>query len=192
MLYKVMKGIASFLFLFVYRIKSQGKENIPKEGGVIFAVNHRSWVDPFMVALTSPRPLTFMAKAELFKNPIFGKALKALGAFPVKRGKGDLAAVKTALSILKEEKVMMIFPEGTRVKKGQTVEAKPGVAMFAIHAKTPIIPIKIDGEYGFMKRITVIYGEPMDFSEYGKLPTEELKKLSQGVMDKIYSMEADK
>ncbi len=192
MFYNVIKCLAKAVFGTGLRIKSFGNENVMENGGVIYAVNHKSWLDPIMIAVTSKRPLTFIAKKELFKNKLLGGFLKKMGAFPVNRGKGDIGAVKTALSILKEEKVLMIFPEGTRVKKGEKVDAKAGLAMFALHAKVPIIPIKISGNYGFMKKIDVIYGEPIYLDEYygKKLPTEELQKVSQSVLDTIYALEA--
>lgn len=194
MFYGIVKAVMRFLLLFFLRIEAEGRENVITDGGVIYAVNHKSWLDPIMIAVTSPRRLTFMAKKELFKNKLFALILKKFGAFPVNRGTGDLGAVKTALTILKNEQVMMIFPEGTRVKKGESIEAKPGVAMFATHAKTPIIPIKISGNYGFMCKIKVIYGKPISLDEYygTKLSTDKLKELSQNIMNTIYALEETK
>lgn len=194
MFYKVVKGIIRFFLSVTMRVKTLGTENILESGGVIYAVNHKAWLDPLVVAATSKRELTFMAKKELFQNKLLASFLKKMGAFPVNRGKGDIGAVKTALAILKEEKVMMIFPEGTRVKKGEKAEAKPGVVMFATHAKVPVIPIMISGKYGFMKRITVIYGKPIYFEEYygKKILTDELKEISQSVLDTIYALEEAK
>lgn len=190
MFYKCVVSIARFLLLFMFRIKRQGIENVPKSGGVIYAANHKSCYDPIVIAATSKRQLTFMGKKELFSFKPFGYILKSLGAFPVNRGKGDVGAVKTGLTILKQEKVMMIFPEGKRVDKGEIVPAKPGVAMFAIHAKAPVVPIKIEGEYRFMHKIKVIYGKPMYFDEYygQKLSSDELQGLSQNILDTVYGL----
>ena len=190
MFYRCVVSIARFLLLFMFRIKTVGIENVPKSGGVIYAANHKSCYDPIVIAATSKRQLTFMGKKELFKFKPFGYILKSLGAFPVNRGKGDVGAVKTGLTILKQEKVMMIFPEGKRINKGEVVPAKPGVAMFAIHAKVPVMPIKIEGEYRFMHRIKIIYGKPMYFDEYygQKLSSEKLQELSQNILDTIYGL----
>ena len=190
MFYRCVVSIARFLLLFMFRIKTVGIENVPKSGGVIYAANHKSCYDPIVIAATSKRQLTFMGKKELFKFKPFGYILKSLGAFPVNRGKGDVGAVKTGLTILKQEKVMMIFPEGKRINKGEVVPAKPGVAMFAIHAKVPVVPIKIEGEYRFMHRIKIIYGKPMYFDEYygQKLSSEKLQELSQNILDTIYGL----
>jgi len=194
MFYNIIKGVLRFFTYFAFRVDAVGLENVLDNGGVIYAVNHKSWLDPIMVAITSKRNLTFMAKIELFKNGFFSWFLKQMGAFPVNRGKGDLGAIKAALSIIKEEKVMMIFPEGTRVKKGEAVPAKPGVALFATHAKVPVIPILISGEYGFMKRIRVIYGKPIYFDKYydQKLNKDDLLTLSQEIMNTIYALEETK
>ncbi|MCR4718531.1 MAG: 1-acyl-sn-glycerol-3-phosphate acyltransferase [Firmicutes bacterium] len=190
MFYRCVVAFARFLLFFMFRIETVGRENVPETGGVVYAANHKSCYDPIVIAATSKRQLTFMGKKELFKFKPFGYILKSLGAFPVNRGKGDVGAVKTGLAILKQEKVMMIFPEGKRIDKGEIVPAKPGVAMFAIHSKVPVVPIKIDGDYRFMNKIKIIYGKPIYFEEYygQKLNSEQLTVLSQNILDTIYSM----
>ena len=188
MFYRIVLALARFAYLFVYRIKTVGRENVIESGGVIYAANHKSCGDPVIIALTSKRQLTFMGKKELFKFKPFAFILKSLGAFPVNRGTGDVGAVKTGLKILKEGKVMLIFPEGKRIDKDEIAPAKPGVAMFAIHAKVPIIPITIVGEYKLWHKLTVVYGKPIYLDEYygQKLSSEKLTELSQNVLDTIY------
>ena len=188
MFYRFVIIIARFLFLFVYRIKAQGLENVPKSGGLIYAANHKSCADPIVIALTSKRQLTFMGKKELFKFKPFGYILRSLGAFPVNRGTGDVGAVKTGLKILKDGQVMLIFPEGKRVAKGEIAPAKPGVSMFAVHARVPVIPITVVGEYKLWHKIKVIYGEPVTLEEYygQKLTSKKLTELSQNLLDGIY------
>ena len=189
MFYKSVKVFLRFLVLFIFRVKIIGRDNVPADGGAIFAANHKSDWDPVIIALSSPRQLSFMAKSELFNNKIFGFILKKLGAFPVQRGKGDVSAVKTSLRILKSNNAMIMFPEGKRVKENEHTDAKPGIAMIATHAKVPVIPICISGKYRWMGKISVIYGEPIYFDEYydEKLSVEKLQELSQSVMDNIYS-----
>ena len=189
MFYRFAMVIARVFLFFSFRVKAVGQENIIDEGGIIYAANHKSCYDPIVIAATSKRQLAFMGKKELFKNKLFGRILRSLGAFPVNRGKGDVGAVKTGLTILNQGKVMMIFPEGKRIAKGEIVPAKPGVAMFATHSKVPVLPISIDGEYKFMHKIKVIYGKPIYFSEYygQKLTSEQLTELSQKVLDTIYA-----
>ncbi|MDD6214955.1 MAG: lysophospholipid acyltransferase family protein [Firmicutes bacterium] len=191
MFYNIIRGLLSFFLFFVFRISVYGKGNVLKDGGVIFAVNHRSNWDPVILGITSPRKLSFMAKSELFRNKFFGAILRHLGAFPVQRGKGDVSAVKTSLHILKSEGAMIMFPEGKRVKPNEHTAAKPGIAMIATHARVPIIPVSISGKYCWIGKITVKYGEPIYFDEYydEKLTIERLQELSQSVMDRIYSSE---
>lgn len=191
MFYKIAVAIMRFFLLFMFRIETEGRENELKSGGVIYAANHMSCYDPIVIASTSKRQIAFMGKKELFKFKPFGYILKSLGAFPVNRGKGDIGAVKTGLSILKQEKVMMLFPEGKRIDKGEIVPAKPGVAMFATHAKVPVLPIKICGEYKFMRKIKIIYGKPIYLDEYygQKLSSAQLTEISQKILDTIYALE---
>ncbi|MBR4173081.1 MAG: 1-acyl-sn-glycerol-3-phosphate acyltransferase, partial [Clostridia bacterium] len=190
MFYRFAVSLMRFFLFFVFRIEKEGDENEPKSGGVIYAANHMSCYDPIVIAVTSKRQISFMGKKELFKFKPFGYILKSLGAFPVNRGKGDLGAVKAGLSILKDERVMMLFPEGKRIDKGEIVPAKPGVALFATHAKVPVMPIKICGEYKFMHKIKVIYGKPIYLDEYygKKLGSDELTAISQDILDKIYAL----
>lgn len=167
----------------IFRVKVEGKENVPCNTGAILAVNHRSNWDVLFAGTTSPRPLTFMAKSELFKNPLFGGLIKKLGAFPVKRGKGDIGAIKAALNILKSNNLMLIFPEGKR--NNETIEhAKPGVALIANMAKVPVIPTYISGEYKFMHKITVKFGEPYYMTEYfdKKMSAEEIQTVADDIL----------
>lgn len=147
MLYKFLSGLAKGVTHCIFRVKVVGKENVPKDGGMILAVNHKSNWDPIFAGAYCPRTLRFMAKADLFKNKLFGGLIKKLGAFPIQRGRGDIGAIKGAFSILKNNDAMLIFPEGHRIKNGRRVKAKLGVSMIAVYAEVPVIPLCISGEY---------------------------------------------
>ena len=190
MFYWVCVRLVQLFMLFMFRVKCIGKKNVPKKGGAILAINHKSAFDPLVVGITAPRRLFCMAKAELFKNKLLGALLRKLGAFPVHRGSGDVSAFKTAFKILDDGGAMLIFPEGRRVKKGDRRHAKTGVVMIAQKKTVPVIPVYIDGDYKWMKKITVTYGEPVSFEEYKekKLSAEEVQALADGVLDKIYSL----
>ena len=123
MLYKFLSGLAKAVTHCIFRVKVVGKENVPKDGGMILAVNHKSNLDPIFAGAYCPRPLRFMAKADLFKNKLFGGLIKKLGAFPIQRGRGDIGAIKGAFSILKNNDAMLIFPEGHRITTGKRVMA---------------------------------------------------------------------
>ena len=126
MIYTFVKYAFRLFFLFVFRIKVVGREKVLKSGGALFACNHKSNWDGLVVLATCPRRLAFMAKAELFKFKPFAVILKAFGAFPVNRGKGDISAIKTSLRILKEENAFIMFPEGKRVKKYEQSDQMAG------------------------------------------------------------------
>lgn len=189
MIYSVIKYLFRIFFLFTFRIKTVGKENVIQNKGAIFACNHKSNWDALVVLATCPRRLAFMGKAELFKYKPFAYVLKKLGAFPVNRGKGDISAIKTSLRILNDENAFIMFPEGKRVKKYERDQVKPGIAMISTRAKVPVIPVTISGKYKWMSKIVITYGEPIYFDEYydEKLSVEQLQELSASIMDNIYS-----
>lgn len=196
MFYGIVKALLRFIMLFVFRIKINGRENVPLEGGAIIASNHKSYWDPVMLALASPRKLSFMAKSELFKNKFFAKLITDLGAFPVHRGKGDLGAVKAALTILKGEGVMVIFPEGTRDRDDSVTEAKPGAVMLAIKSKIPIVPAYISGKYHWFSKVTVTFGKPVYYEDFyeKKAVVSELQDLSNDLLKTMrsYKIESKK
>lgn len=180
------------MFSLFYRVEIIGLENIPSEGGAILCANHRSQLDMLFLCYRLKRWVFWMAKDELFKIPVLGKFFLALGAFPVKRGKGDVGSIKASYKLLEEGKILGIFPQGTRVKnhtKGE-VKIKSGAAMIAIGSRVPIIPAAIVGGYLPFTKINIIYGKPFYPSvEEGKKHTkEDLRKISQEIMEKIYSL----
>jgi len=188
--YTFAKVLVMSIFSLLYRRKVYGHENVPTEGGVIIAVNHRSNWDVIFAGLASKRQMHFLAKKELFeKNKALTKLVTSLNAFPVTRGVADLRAMKWTISILKDGKVLLLFPEGTRVSKGESVDAKAGIAMFAIRAKVPIVPAAITGEYKLFHKISVHYGKPIYLDEYydGYNP-DDLKLISDGVMKDIRAL----
>jgi 1-acyl-sn-glycerol-3-phosphate acyltransferase len=191
MLYRIGRIIVGAVLHIIFRRRFIGVENVPAEGGVIFAVNHRSYWDVILAGLACPRPLRFMAKSELFSNKLFGSLIRALGAFPVKRGRGDIGAVRSSIKILSDNEVLLMFPEGRRVRGGYVTDAKPGVAMIATAAKVPVIPVNISGKYKWMNKITVTIGKPITFKDYydKKLTMQELQNLSNCVLKSIRSLE---
>lgn len=189
-LYSFLRTILFVVFRLVFRINVTGIENVPTEGKIIICSNHVSMLDPITVAISVPRRIYFMAKKELFKNIIFGKLLDKLGAFPVDREGADLSAIRNSLKILKSEEALGIFPEGTRSKKEEIDNAKPGIAMISIKGKAPIVPIYIDTKYKLFKKINIIIGEQIISEEYynQKFNMEDYKEFSKQVMTKIYSL----
>ncbi len=185
--YKAVKGIARVLFSLVYRIEIEGKEHLPERGKAIVSPNHFSMMDPIIIGAFLPRKVNFMAKEELFSNKLFALILNKLGVFPVKRGGADIGAIRTALRILNNGDIFCIFPEGTRSKTGEILKAKPGTAMIAIRARSPIIPIAIIGDYKLFSKVKIIIDKPIYLSDYydKKVSTDEYRELSQEILNTI-------
>ncbi|MCX7885356.1 MAG: 1-acyl-sn-glycerol-3-phosphate acyltransferase [Caloramator sp.] len=191
--YNFAKYLMWIIFHLIYKIEVVGTENIPKDDGAIICPNHFSFGDPVIVGITCPRGIRYIAKKELFKNPFIRVILKGLGAYPVKRGEADLNAIKMTLKLLKDKKVVGLFPEGTRVKTGKFGQANPGVAMFSIKSGKVVIPTLITGSYRLFSRIKVQYGQPIDFSKYKKekMTNDDYLELSQMVIQKLYELKGE-
>lgn len=180
------------LGMLFYRVKLNDVENIPESGPVIVCANHKGMLDMFFIGYKIKRWVHYMAKEELFGIPILGLILKMLGSFPVKRGKGDVYAVKTGLSVLKQGHMLGVFPEGTRVKDGkrQDVKIRPGLALFAIKSGAPILPVAVEGCYKPGSKINVTFGKPfkLDIDKNKKYTIKDMTEISKGIMEKVYSL----
>ena len=128
--------------LLYFRVRRLGREHIP-DGGVLLASNHRSFLDPFVIGCCLPRPIYFVAKQELFKNPLIGWFLNAMGAFPIRRGASDDESMDTARALLERGQAVVIFPEGTRIRTGSLQPPKRGVGRLALESGKPVVPIAV-------------------------------------------------
>ena len=190
-IYNLLRYITIFVYHCYYNIKWEGKENVPKDGGNIFASNHRSYQDPVFTALGARVPISYMAKEELFhKNIFFTGLIKLFGAFPVVRGKGDMQVIDTSIEKLEKGRNLEIFPEGTRSKDGKVGKGKTGVALIAAVAQTKVIPVGINFEgekLKFRSKVVVRYGKPIVPSEIGVTGTtaKDLKIMKNEIMKSI-------
>lgn len=155
---------------FYFSLERTGRKNIPKKGPVILAGNHRSFLDPFLIGCLIRRPVYFVAKKELFDKRWQGWILNRLGAFPIKRGESDEEAMKTARGVLERGGALVIFPEGTRHRKGPLAHPKRGVGRLALETGAPVVPIAILGSEnarrGFKIRpvwVRIRAGKPLTF-----------------------------
>src|SRR5215216_2459662 len=128
--------------LVYFRLRRLGTEHVP-DGGVILASNHRSFLDPFLIGVCIRRPIYFVAKRELFRNPMLGWLLNCLGAFPIKRGESDEESMGTARALLERGQPVVIFPEGTRIRTGSLARPKRGVGRLALQSGKPVVPIAV-------------------------------------------------
>jgi 1-acyl-sn-glycerol-3-phosphate acyltransferase len=156
----------------LYRLRAEGVENVPKDSGFVLAANHTSNFDPWPLALPlwPRRYLRFMAKSELFSWPL-GPVITAGGAFPVRRGEGDLEAMEKAIGLVREGHAVVMFPEGTRRKKGlrkkHTARPHTGAARIALEAGVPLVPAAIAGtdRLSRLERLRVRYGKPVPLDD---------------------------
>lgn len=172
----------------LFKIKVEGLENIPTEGKIILAANHKSNWDPLFIAgAIRTRKLVGIAKKELNNNNIIAYFIKKLGVITIDRDKPEITSVKKVLKALKEESAVVIFPEGTRVKGEEFGEAKQGAALFAVKGKSNIIPISIVTNYKLFSKVYIYIDKPIHLDEYfgKKITTEEKEQISKDIMDKI-------
>lgn len=188
-----VRGAVRLVYRMFYNIHFEGIENIPENEGVIIASNHRSYADPVLLTMYMKKPVRYMAKEELFKNKLFGAFIKMLGAFPVRRGKGDMQIIEDSVDIIKQGHNLVIFPEGTRAKENKVGKGKTGVAMIAAKAGADVLPVGIcfDGpKLKFRCKITVKIGKIIraeELSVTGTTP-KELKGVKRRIMDEITTL----
>ncbi len=148
---KVITAVLTALFRLIIDLRVEGIEHFPMDGPLIVAANHVTNFDVFPLQMALPRPLFFMAKAELFRNPLLDVLFRNLGAFPVYRGQRDEWALQHARRVLEHGAVLGMFPEGTRSKGHGLRVGKTGAARLAIEMRVPIVPVAIIGSDRFFK-----------------------------------------
>src|SRR5919201_3207447 len=182
-------GVVSWPFMYgLFRLRATGLEHLP-EGGFVLAANHTSNLDPWPLGLPlfPGRQLRFMAKAELF-NPVLAPILRSGGAFKVRRGEGDVEAIRTATALAREGEIVVMFPEGTRRAKGlrkkHVARAHTGAARIALSAGAPLVPAAIAGTDRLMRfgPLRVVYGPPLDLSDLEGL---EQKRAAEAATERL-------
>jgi 1-acyl-sn-glycerol-3-phosphate acyltransferase len=168
--YLVARAILQPFCLLYFRLRRVGIEHVPRSGPVIFAANHRSFLDPFVIGMLTPRPVYYVAKKELFAHPVVGWLLSRLGAFPIDRGAGDQQAMETARRILERGDCVVIFPEGTRTRPGPLGAPRRGVGRLSLQTGAPVVPVAVFGteavRHGWRirpHRVTVRCGRMLSF-----------------------------
>lgn len=170
--YRVCRVIINAFCRLTMRIKVTGKENIPVDGAVVLCSNHIGIRDVFLIGITYPRQLYFLSKKEWFKYPVISSVMRSWGAIPLDRGGKDVGALKNAVAVAKKGKTLALFPQGTRragINPRET-SVKSGAGMIAYHSHATMLPVCIktaECKYKFMRKIEIIYGKPIKFSELG-------------------------
>ena len=194
MLYKIGWCACMALIRILFGVRVTGRENIPKDQGYILVANHRSNFDPLFVAVGIHKQVHYMAKAELFRNKLLGCLLKGLGAFPVERGKGDSGAIEWAEELIREGRVLGLFPEGPRSKDGKLQRPRSGAALIAMQTGADVLPCAVcyGDRLGFRTKVNTCYGELIKNERFGFTPgvnsPRELKDASHLIMDEIVKL----
>lgn len=187
-------GLTIFFKLF-YFLRVKGRENIPSKGPFLLASNHQSFLDPLVVGLGAPLPVSFMAWAALFRGPQwFARLIHRFGAFPVDLEKTDPASFRLALEVLRNGYPLVIFPEGGRQDQGTLMDMREGAARLAMHAGAPIVPVRIEGAWAawpkprpwpsIFKPIKVTFGPPIPVPG-GRLKPAEREAAAKEIMARL-------
>ena len=192
-MYWVLRPIAWIFYKLFYRVKIIGKENVIRKGKCIVICNHLCKMDVFVVAALYPNKTIFLAKKEWYKNKFIAWVLRTMGSIPVDREKPSLATIKETLQVLKENKRLGIFPEGTRNTENTEIQdIKQGTAMFAVKGKALITPVIIHSKLKKFKTNYAIVGEPIDFSKYYdvRFTDEVSNECSKIILDTMHNLQA--
>lgn len=187
LLYRLARVVCRLILLIFRRWNVSGKENFPSTGGLIVVSNHASYWDPVVVGSALNRQVYFMTKAELFKIPLLGPLIVRLGAFPVQRGGFNRQSIRYTLNLLRSQRIVGIFPEGTRRRTNNPLPPHEGVVVLALKAKVPILPVALIGTRGIRSKVRVKIGRPLNISGLAenKVKEGEYQKISKKIMGEI-------
>lgn len=187
--YAFARFVVNVVRPLISRLRLVGAENVPQSGPVILAVNHVAWIDIPLASVAIPRVTHYMAKIELFRQPVLGGIMRWLGAFPVRRGEGDRESLRVAERLLSEGKILVVFPEGHR-SGGHLIKAHPGTSLIAMRSGAPVVPVAISGTENVFKRfrprVTIEYGKPFYMGSSGARRTrDDLARNTDLIMHRI-------
>jgi 1-acyl-sn-glycerol-3-phosphate acyltransferase len=196
MLYRLTRIIARILFKVYFRLDVEGIEHLPQKGGCLLVANHASFLDPLVICAATPRVIHYITYAFFYYHPAIHWFCKRAHCIPVKKEGNDISALKNALRLLKDGEVVGIFPEGERSAMGVLAAAEPGVALMAMKANVPIVPIGIQGAYeAFPKgsslpkprKISMTMGTPFYIRDYVAIEKKLTEEAQQQALDLIMS-----
>jgi len=198
--YWLVKSIVLVLAKVFFRLQVKGLQNIPATGGVIIAPNHVSYIDPPVIGASIPIACHYFAKEELFQHRFLGNLIRHLFAIPVKRGAFDRNAMRMASDILKNDGLLLFFPEGTRSVTGELQDAKSGISMLANQSGAAVVPVYISGSHDVLPRdstrihcskVTITFGKPIRFAEVGNAEMDKKSRyeiFAQTIMQEIANL----
>lgn len=188
MFYRFARFLLKIVFKIRYKLVVHGNTNLP-ETPLVICANHINLWDPILLAIIFDRPIRFMAKKELFENKFLGFLLNKFGAFPVDRDNVNIKTIKDSIKLVKENEVLGIFPEGTRVKTVSEENMKTGVAMIASRAGADVIPVFINSNYKFRSKVEVFVRDKIAISSFDDVSKDiRNKEITKAIYENIYKV----
>jgi 1-acyl-sn-glycerol-3-phosphate acyltransferase len=196
--YELVRMVTTPISLLIYRTRAIEVENVPASGPVILAPNHFSNMDHFLAGAYLRRKIRFLAKSQLFGNPIGDYIFSTGGVFPVRRGKQDEEAFKTIRVVLERGGCLMIYAEGGRSRSGELGTPRPGIGRAALESGVPVVPVAIHGSQSIRRwkrlvfpKVTIRYGEPMTFDVVENPTREQQLACAEEIFDQVRTMYAE-
>jgi len=194
-IYELVRMVLTPIAIVLYRQRAIGTPNVPADGGFILAPNHFSQMDHFFVGVYIRRKIQFMAKSQLFGNPVLDYIFRVGGVFPVRRGHHDEEAFKTAYAILEQGHTMLVYAEGGRSRSRNLGGPRPGIGRIALESGVPVVPIAIHGSAGVrgwwrfrFPKVTIQFGEPVTFPVEAAPSKERQLEVAGEVFDRVRLM----
>jgi 1-acyl-sn-glycerol-3-phosphate acyltransferase len=198
-IWRFLQMFARIIAQLFFDLRFYGTRHLPRRGGVLLVSNHQSYLDPVLLAIGLDRPLSYMAKSELFEHPVLSWIIRSLNAFPVEQGAGDVRAVKETIHRLQQGHVLNIYPEGSRSEGGNMLPLEKGVGLVIRRAKVPVVPAVIDGAYRAWpkgsrwprpSRVRVMYGPPMELAGLDR--DQIIARIDQTLNQMLADLQAEK
>ena len=199
--YALGRSIIGPLTRMVYRPRVEGRDNVPRDGAVIFASNHLSFIDSVAIPVAAPRPVHFLAKASYFEGTASRIFFQSIGAIPVQRGAGQAAldALDQQRQLLDDGLAVALYPEGTRSTDGRLYKGRTGVSFLALQTGAPVVPVGLIGTDKVMprgaklpslrERVTVKFGEPLDLRRHGDASSGKARRqATDEIMTAIHAL----
>ncbi|HET8566384.1 MAG TPA: lysophospholipid acyltransferase family protein [Solirubrobacterales bacterium] len=193
--YTLARVVVTIPTILIYRLRAIGVENVPKQGPLVLASNHFSQMDHFFAGVRLRRKIRFMAKSQLFGQPVLTYVYKHGGAFPVRRGHHDEEAIETARILLDQGEMLLVYVEGGRSRSGELGQPKPGIGRIALETGAPIVPVCIHGSERVRSwkrlrfpKVTVQFGEPLTFPVEGAPSRERQLEVATEVFGRVREM----
>ena len=198
LIYRVGHTVCRVVARFGFSFSVYGRENLIEDGSAIVASNHQSYLDPPLIGCAHQRELHYLARNTLFDYTLLGWFLKRVNTVPVDRDRGDIAAIKTIIRLVKEGHRVIIFPEGTRSQSGQLQQARSGLGMVIAKTGAPVVPVRLFGTFEALPKtgglrfvpVSMVVGRPLRFTgqDLASKDRDIYQRLSDRVMEQIANL----